>query len=130
MLWRIPAQVGQIGVRSLLVEGGARVITSLLRQQLVDRLAVCIAPIILGRGIDAIGDLGIADPDEVEQILFGDVSFLGERGRAHKDDDDQKQRDTETLRIFLSATGVVGARILHGFKKNNHRVGRAGLVSR
>src|SRR4051812_48816908 len=35
-----------IGVRSLLVEGGARVITSLLRQRLVDRLAVCIAPIV------------------------------------------------------------------------------------
>jgi GTP cyclohydrolase II len=55
------SRLADIGVRSLLVEGGARVITSLLRQQLVDRLAVCVAPIILGSGIEAIGDLGIAE---------------------------------------------------------------------
>jgi GTP cyclohydrolase II len=52
--------LAELGVRSLLVEGGARVITSLLRARLVDRLAVCVAPIILGKGLEAVGDLGIA----------------------------------------------------------------------
>jgi riboflavin-specific deaminase-like protein len=47
------------GVRSLMVEGGARLITSLLRAGLVDRVVVCIAPKILGEGISAVGDLGI-----------------------------------------------------------------------
>lgn len=47
------------GVRSVMVEGGARLMTSLLRDHLADRLAVCIAPKILGTGIEAIGDLGI-----------------------------------------------------------------------
>ena len=47
------------GVRSLLVEGGGRVITSLLRERLVRRLVVCIAPKVVGRGIDAVGDLAI-----------------------------------------------------------------------
>ena len=50
-----------IGVGSVMVEGGAALITSLLRVRLVDRLAVCIAPKILGAGIEAVGDLGIRD---------------------------------------------------------------------
>lgn len=49
------------GVGSVMVEGGAKLITSLLRQRLVDRLVVGVAPKILGTGIEAIGDLGIDD---------------------------------------------------------------------
>jgi diaminohydroxyphosphoribosylaminopyrimidine deaminase / 5-amino-6-(5-phosphoribosylamino)uracil reductase len=49
------------GVESVLVEGGAALITSLLCNRLVDRLVVCIAPKILGSGIEAIGDLGICE---------------------------------------------------------------------
>jgi riboflavin-specific deaminase-like protein len=47
------------GVRTLLVEGGAAMITSMLQARLCDRLVLCIAPRILGRGIEAVGDLGI-----------------------------------------------------------------------
>jgi diaminohydroxyphosphoribosylaminopyrimidine deaminase/5-amino-6-(5-phosphoribosylamino)uracil reductase len=50
-----------LGVRSVMVEGGAALITSFLFDRLVDRLAVCIAPKILGSGIEAVGDLGICD---------------------------------------------------------------------
>ncbi|HET7270034.1 MAG TPA: dihydrofolate reductase family protein, partial [Rubrobacter sp.] len=42
-----------------LVEGGAGMITALLQARLVDRLVVCVAPKILGAGIEAVGDLGI-----------------------------------------------------------------------
>jgi 5-amino-6-(5-phosphoribosylamino)uracil reductase len=49
----------QRGVASLMVEGGARLITALLRGRLADRLAVCVAPMILGTGIAAVGDLGL-----------------------------------------------------------------------
>ena len=48
-----------LGVESLLVEGGARVITSLLRGDFVDRLVVGIAPTIIGAGTEAVGDLRI-----------------------------------------------------------------------
>ncbi|HEY9378075.1 MAG TPA: dihydrofolate reductase family protein, partial [Jiangellaceae bacterium] len=48
------------GVRSLLVEGGAKVITSMLADGLVDRLIVAVAPTIVGAGTEAVGDLGIA----------------------------------------------------------------------
>jgi riboflavin-specific deaminase-like protein len=47
------------GIRSVLVEGGSRIITSLLAQKLVDRLVVAIAPKLIGSGTEAIGDLGI-----------------------------------------------------------------------
>jgi GTP cyclohydrolase II len=52
------ARLLALGIRSLLVEGGARVITSLLRARLVDRVVVSVAPVLLGKGIDALGDLG------------------------------------------------------------------------
>jgi riboflavin-specific deaminase-like protein len=51
----------EMGVRSLMVEGGSGITTSLLRDGLVDRLVVCIAPKVLGTGLDAVGDLGITD---------------------------------------------------------------------
>ena len=47
------------GVRSLLVEGGAQVITSLLGAGLVDRIVVGTAPRIIGAGTEAVGDLGV-----------------------------------------------------------------------
>ena len=49
------------GVESVMVEGGATLITGFFRAGLVDRIAVCVAPKILGVGIEAIGDLGIRD---------------------------------------------------------------------
>jgi riboflavin-specific deaminase-like protein len=51
----------ELGIRSLMVEGGSGITTSLLRDGLVDRLVVCIAPKVLGAGLDAVGDLGIRD---------------------------------------------------------------------
>ena len=53
------AAMGRRRVASVLVEGGAGIITSLLAARLVDRLVIAIAPKILGQGLEAIGDLGI-----------------------------------------------------------------------
>ncbi len=61
-----------LGVRSVMVEGGAALITSFLHDRLVDRLAVCIAPKILGRGIEAVGDLGISDLSD--SLILADTS--------------------------------------------------------
>lgn len=69
--------MGQLGVESLFVEGGSRVITDFLRQSLVNRLLVVTAPLILGKGIEAVGDLGIRDlekaihPQSVHQWALG-----------------------------------------------------------
>ncbi len=48
-----------IGIGSLLVEGGSRVITSLLRAAVVDRLVVSLSPTIIGAGVEAVGPLGV-----------------------------------------------------------------------
>ena len=43
----------------VLVEGGATLVTALLAAGLVDRLVIAVAPMLLGAGVDAVGDLGI-----------------------------------------------------------------------
>src|SRR3954470_23085900 len=40
-------RLGGLGIRSVMVEGGSGIVTSLLKARLVDRLVVCIAPKIL-----------------------------------------------------------------------------------
>lgn len=47
------------GHSTVLIEGGGGVITTALRQRLVDRLVVCIAPLVLGAGVEAVGDLAV-----------------------------------------------------------------------
>jgi diaminohydroxyphosphoribosylaminopyrimidine deaminase/5-amino-6-(5-phosphoribosylamino)uracil reductase len=66
--------LGREGVSSVLVEGGAGVITAFLGAGLVDRLVVITAPKVLGKGIEAVGDLGIDDLDravrfEIKKII-------------------------------------------------------------
>jgi riboflavin biosynthesis pyrimidine reductase len=84
------AALHQRGFGSMLVEGGAGTITALLQARLVDRLVVCVAPKILGAGIEAVGDLGIRElartlrltdtsvsPYGVDLILDGRVEYPG-----------------------------------------------------
>lgn len=72
------------GVRSVMVEGGAALITALLRARLADRVAVCVTPSIMGAGIEAVDDLGIRELAglvrlaDVRVLPFGaDVVFDG-----------------------------------------------------
>ena len=88
------------GIRSVMVEGGSGIITSLLTADLVDRLVVSIAPKVLGAGLDAVGDLGIrslADALIFEAIevrqLGPDILFdgrLARDGRAPADSPDSR----------------------------------------
>jgi len=82
------ARLRRDGIRSLLVEGGRGIITATLREGLVDRLTVCIAPKVIGEGIAAVGDLHIdrlRDAMTFERAGFiacgGDVVFYGEPAR-------------------------------------------------
>jgi 3,4-dihydroxy 2-butanone 4-phosphate synthase/GTP cyclohydrolase II len=65
------------GVRVLLVEGGSRVATSLLARGLVDRAVVAVAPIIVGAGTDAVGDLGIVRIADAVRIVDPSVHRAG-----------------------------------------------------
>ena len=82
----------ELGIRSLMVEGGAGIVNSLLRAGLVDRLVVCIAPKVLGAGLDAVGDLGILDlgqaltfSETTIRQLGPDILFDGLVARAARD---------------------------------------------
>ncbi len=57
---QILQQLGREGLLTVLVEGGAAVATSLLKLDLVDRLLLYRAPIMIGKGI-RLGDIGLAD---------------------------------------------------------------------
>jgi riboflavin biosynthesis pyrimidine reductase len=52
-------ELGARGLPSLLVEGGAALITAMLREHRVRRLVVSIAPLVLGTGIEAVGELDV-----------------------------------------------------------------------
>ena len=63
-------KLGERGISSVLVEGGAGLITSVLRDRLADRLVVIVAPRIMGKGIEAVGDLDITDVRQALALSF------------------------------------------------------------
>jgi diaminohydroxyphosphoribosylaminopyrimidine deaminase/5-amino-6-(5-phosphoribosylamino)uracil reductase len=50
---------GEFGFHSLLIEGGGRLATSFLKAGLVDKYIVVTAPMVLGSGINAVGELHV-----------------------------------------------------------------------
>ncbi|MFN2489356.1 MAG: GTP cyclohydrolase II [Actinomycetota bacterium] len=66
------------GMECVLVEGGAALITSLLAGGLVDRLIVACAPVLLGRGVEGIGDLGVTQVSEGLALTDRSVYVLDE----------------------------------------------------
>jgi GTP cyclohydrolase II len=71
------ARLRSLGIRCLLVEGGSRVITSALRERLADRIVVAVAPLLLGTGTDAVGDLGAGLVRDGLQLRNQTVHQLG-----------------------------------------------------
>ena len=61
-------------ISSILVEGGTRIITSLLKKNLAQRLVVVIAPKILGKGIEAVGDLNIRHLEKAKILSIRKIS--------------------------------------------------------
>jgi riboflavin-specific deaminase-like protein len=71
------ARLLRLGIRCLLVEGGSRVITSTLRERLADRVVVAVAPLLLGKGTEAVGDLGASLVADGLRLLNQTVHQLG-----------------------------------------------------
>ncbi|MCP4584273.1 MAG: bifunctional diaminohydroxyphosphoribosylaminopyrimidine deaminase/5-amino-6-(5-phosphoribosylamino)uracil reductase RibD [candidate division Zixibacteria bacterium] len=57
------------GITSLLIEGGSGVITSFIKQNLVDRMIIVSAPIIIGDGISGVGDLKTKTIDKARRLI-------------------------------------------------------------
>ncbi len=66
------------GISSVLIEGGAQIITSVLRNNLADRLVTVIAPKILGKGIEAVGDLNIRELNSAKFLSIRKIRRCGE----------------------------------------------------
>jgi len=77
-LTRLLFELGKRNISSVLVEGGAAVITSVLTEQLADRVVIIIAPRIIGKGIESIGDLGIRSVDESIRLSYRSIRRLGD----------------------------------------------------
>ena len=75
---RLLEELGRRGVGSVLVEGGKGIITSLLAARAVDRLVVVIAPKIIGKGTESIGDLGITRLKEAMTFASVKIRRLGD----------------------------------------------------
>lgn len=67
-------KAGAFGIQTLLVEGGGRLATSFLSQGLVDRLYLVIAPMIIGKGTEAVGELNIRKL--IKAIRFDSPGFM------------------------------------------------------
>ena len=84
-------KLGGMGLTSVLVEGGAKIITSFLRERLADKIVIVMAPKLIGKGIEAVGDLEIRDLDKALQIsrmkmrrLGGDIVIEGYLGKGSR----------------------------------------------
>jgi len=69
--------LGERGISSVLVEGGAGVITSLLRQNLADKVIIAVAPKIMGKGIEAVGELNIREVSQTLALSFNRIYRIG-----------------------------------------------------
>lgn len=76
-LVKLIIELGKREISSLLVEGGSSVITSVLQQCLADRIIVVITPKIAGKGIEAVGDLGVRVMDDAIKISVRQVMRKG-----------------------------------------------------
>jgi len=70
--------LGERNISSVLVEGGAGVITSFLHQNLADKLIIAMAPKIMGKGIEAVGELNIREVGQVIKLSFRKIYRAGE----------------------------------------------------
>jgi len=73
-------RLGKIGISSVMVEGGAQIITSFLRDQLMDQLILTLAPVYVG-GLRAVNPLQLDIPNlprlrDVAWERFGDDLVL------------------------------------------------------
>lgn len=71
------ADLAQRGISSLLVEGGATLVSTLLRNQMVDKVAYYLAPKLLGGGIPALLNCGKERMDEAICLCDVDLTSIG-----------------------------------------------------
>ena len=77
----LPALMQQLGgqnITSVFCEGGSELASGLIRARLVDKIMFHIAPKLLGKGINALGDIGIAGIGEAIRMTDVNVERAGD----------------------------------------------------
>jgi riboflavin-specific deaminase-like protein len=69
-------QLGQMGIVSLMVEGGSRIITSFLLCRLANFLVLTVAPVMVG-GLRGVNDLGLTEAPSVYSLGHLGHKWLG-----------------------------------------------------
>jgi riboflavin-specific deaminase-like protein len=69
--------LGDIGINSLMVEGGARIITNFLADRLANYIVLTVAPVLLG-GLRAVSNLGITPSGRCLRLENRGHRWLGE----------------------------------------------------
>lgn len=70
-------ELGNRKITSVLVEGGKTIYTNLLAAGLYDKVSLFIAPIILGKGHEGVGELGVHNLDEAIRFERFTYEYLG-----------------------------------------------------
>lgn len=70
--------LGAKQISSILIEGGSQIITSVLKNDLANRIVTVIAPKIIGKGVEAVGDLSIRNLDNAKILSVQKVSRYGD----------------------------------------------------
>jgi riboflavin-specific deaminase-like protein len=70
-------KLGELGINSLMVEGGARIITNFLLERLTNFMVLTVAPIVIFGGLRGVNDLGCSDPVDLPKLQNPQHKWLG-----------------------------------------------------
>ena len=76
-LEEVMIELGKQEITSVLIEGGNQINSSALREKIVDKILLFTAPRLIGKGIDAFGDLGIKTLDQTINLKHMTTKKLG-----------------------------------------------------
>lgn len=71
-------EIGKIGIASVLVEGGAKVFSSFVKQDLFDELMLFISPKILGNGVKTFSELSSSNLESAFKLKLKSSDIFGE----------------------------------------------------
>lgn len=71
-------ELGKLNIASLLVEGGSKIFTSFIKENLFDDILMFMSPKILGCGTPSIGSLGIKSLRQAVKLKIDNVKLTGD----------------------------------------------------
>jgi len=70
-------KLGELGINSIMVEGGSRIITNFLLERLVNFMVLTLAPVVIFGGLRGVSELGYSDPEDLPRLQNPQHKWLG-----------------------------------------------------